>query len=1042
MRMTYSKWLIRGLVLLLAGLLVSLAWFYQYWTNPSVVRQEVVDHLQALFPSSVISLESARLRLLGGIALNELRLTRRDDPSHTDFAYIPAARLYPDKERMLDGRLQLRKLELYRPRFRLVRAPDGRWNWEDLFHPAARPAVWPTLVIDDGTLLLVDQQAGATLPPLELAHVQLTVVADPADTIRLQGSGQSEVLGQVEVQGCWRRSQGELVVTFQVQRLQITPTLLRRLCPTEQGGELGRLELTASADLKGTCQYRSTGTPAWSYDVALELTQGKLAHPQLPAVLEELSLSARCRDGLLTLQRLTARAAAAQVQAEGEAQLPAPFDDCRGRLVLQHLPLTAELCQRLPGDLSKVYEALRPQGQVSAWLTWERRQGRWQQRHCRLVPEGASICYQHFPYPVQDICGRVDADLETGRTTVQVTGRASGQPVHLAGYWQGKGSAADVALELHAEQVPLDEVLLHALPTDALQQLARSFHARGRVNVQAQIRHYPGDNKFQNKYIANFQNAAIRWEGFPYPLEQIQGTLYITADHWECRDFTGRHGPARVYLRGQSLPAGAPHGPRLRLTIRGEQVPIDSDLRAALQPLPCLARAWDCFRPRGQLHFQAAIEQVPGQPQQVEVGVSVQKCAIYPIFFPYALEDLSGRFHYRGQHLQVQDVEARHGPCHLTLKEVQVDLAPGGSYFAVLDQLQVAPLVPDADLRAALPPVLRQGLETLRWEAPLTLTARRLVVAQDEALGSPPDLWWDAAARFTQARCQVGVDLTDVSGAVACIGRYNGRRLLGLVGNIELEQAQLLKQPLKGVHIHFYVEEKHPQVLVLDQMKAPFFGGDLSGQARIDFSGPVRYDLNLTASQIDLHRFGQHNFGPTTAWTGQAWGRLYLTGQGEDLNALEGNGILHVPQGKVYHLPFLEDLLKFLGLRTPDQTPFDEIHAEFSIHGRRLEIDHVDLWGNVLSLSGRGRLNLDGSDAALDFYPSWGPLEQLLPTTLRNLSPAVSKNMLKIEIRGRVGGRPEELHFTKKPLPVVVDPLLYLRDRLLRGPPPTPTQNP
>src|SRR5262249_60691585 len=97
-------------------------------------------------------------------------------------------------------------------------------------------------------------------------------------------------------------------------------------------------------------------------------------------------------------------------------------------------------------------------------------------------------------------------------------------------------------------------------------------------------------------------------------------------------------------------------------------------------------------------------------------------------------------------------------------------------------------------------------------------------------------------------------------------------------------------------------------------------------------------------------------------------------------------------------------LIRFLGLRWPDRPAFEEAHALFSIRGQRVNIDQLDLLGNVVSLYGRGEVNLDGTDVQLDFYPSWARVEQVLPPVVRSIPPAVSKNLLKIEVRGKVTG--------------------------------------
>src|SRR5262245_55373875 len=101
--MPMRKRLIRGLVyLLLAGLGVG-ALGYALGTNPAAVRQLVQQQLGERFRHVTVGVARARLRVLGGILVRELRLARNDGLDRRDFLYVPSGILYHDKEHMLDG---------------------------------------------------------------------------------------------------------------------------------------------------------------------------------------------------------------------------------------------------------------------------------------------------------------------------------------------------------------------------------------------------------------------------------------------------------------------------------------------------------------------------------------------------------------------------------------------------------------------------------------------------------------------------------------------------------------------------------------------------------------------------------------------------------------------------------------------------------------------------------------------------------------------------------------------------------------------------
>src|SRR6516162_3796020 len=101
--MAWRKWLVRTLVFSVVAGLAAGTVVYQRWINPTAVRLRVAERLGEEFTGAVVALESASLRLLGGIAITDLRLARKDDPDRTEFLYVPSGIIYHDKEQILDG---------------------------------------------------------------------------------------------------------------------------------------------------------------------------------------------------------------------------------------------------------------------------------------------------------------------------------------------------------------------------------------------------------------------------------------------------------------------------------------------------------------------------------------------------------------------------------------------------------------------------------------------------------------------------------------------------------------------------------------------------------------------------------------------------------------------------------------------------------------------------------------------------------------------------------------------------------------------------
>jgi len=117
------------------------------------------------------------------------------------------------------------------------------------------------------------------------------------------------------------------------------------------------------------------------------------------------------------------------------------------------------------------------------------------------------------------------------------------------------------------------------------------------------------------------------------------------------------------------------------------------------------------------------------------------------------------------------------------------------------------------------------------------------------------------------------------------------------------------------------------------------------------------------------------------------------------MSTLDGHGSIDIPRGHLYNLPFLLDLLKFLGLHWPDRTAFEEFHAAYSIQNSKVNVNKLDLLGSAISLSGKGDFDMQTKQLQLDVYPMWGRIEQLLPSPVRPLPTTLSKNLLTVDVR-------------------------------------------
>lgn len=1056
--MLLRKWLVRGLVFAVFGGMGLAALLYQAWTNPVAMRAQVLAKLGERFVGATVAVESARLRLFGGTAVSEVRLARRNSLTNRDLVYVPAAVIYHDKERLLNGSLGLRKIELDRPLIRLVRESDGSCNWQGVLGPVDLRERVPTLVIRRGTLLIEDRTAAAGMPLLEIRELNLTVVNDPLPTLSIEGTGQTDVAGPVKISARFVRATLESATTVELNAVPVGPALVQRLECFQPDVAVHLRHLTGTGVVRAMLACQPSTSRTVCYDISAALHNGAFDHARLPLPLTQIEASAHWINGMVPLAQLAANfvvpegAAPARLEATvHDLNLPPSSQavTCPEALAraadwkIEHLPVSADLFGRLSESLQDIKHDYEPAGPVTLSCAFRQDDSGGWTKDWLIQPEGMHGRFHGFRYELERVAGAIAMHTRSDQhndVTVHLVGYSGERAFALDGEIHGEKSASAVTLDLVADAVPLDGKLFEALPEKS-RKIAGQFLSRrsreigldrapmGRADVRAFIRRTRGHREFENRFAITFHDSALQYDQFPLPLEAVTGVLDIRPDHWECRGFRGKHGGGEIQVDGRSYAVAengavpAERHDRIAVTVQGREVPLDADFERALAPPEApgrvaLHKAFRMLAPAGRLNFRADVEDCAGRPNELDVTARVRGCALKPAFFRYDLADFAGTVHYARDRVHLTELSARHGSSVLGMRKGEIQLKPGGGFFGRFDGIRGDALRPDAELLVALPPPVRKALEVVHLQAPLDVETDLVVDASAEP-GAPSVLWWDGGAQLHNASLKAGVELTGIEGRVFCRGRHDGRHLDGVVGNMLLQQALVLNQPVRNLRGRFEVAPDSPDVLRVRDLAAELFGGQVGGEARLDVSPTPRYEVVLHALGIQLEKLGKHNFGPDVELRGPLQADLSLRGEGTEITDLKGNGRLDVPAGKMLRLPLVIGLLKALGLRQPDRTAFEQAHVEFSIDGPQAQVHKLDLYGNAISLRGRGTLNLDGSDLNLDMNVDWARVGQMLPDSISALPRAVSNQLLKIKLRGKVG----DPRFEKELVPGIVEPI-------------------
>lgn len=785
-----------GLVKLTRVLIVLLvlgfgAWkLYDYLFQPGEIRRRVHETLSASFQDVDVEVGSARVRpFIGGINVSDLKLIRRDDPTRTPFLDVPSAIIWFDKSQFANG-LVPNKIEMDDAHIRIVRSKNGTWNIQDILKEKTdRPEQTPIIVMKKAHVEIVDQQTGKNAV-LALKDADITVINDPVKLYTFDIKGKAHPLGPFQIQGKYEDGL-RAHASVQFSQVQLGPELANLVGLFAPDAVEYAQAVRGQLNVGGKVEWRKNAQPALRYDIGVQLTDTHVQHESLPVTLEQLAMKAKCRDGELTVESLTAKAGESMLDAKLEIDLNgivAKGDDGRMQLAgdleqrVRRVEFTVkdakfgqELFDKLPPKYAEVYEMFLPAGYAD--ITYEQSvDANGTRKHCILRPKNMAAKYRGFAYPVDRIRGTVDVNLNHPgiRYDVDLVGEGNGKPVTLKGHIVG-GSERDVDLVIKGSDIVLDQQLIDVLP-DQYPRFVRSLHPTAKGDFVAKIRHNArirrdhGPEVYDNEFDIDIRHGSLKYDEFPYPLRQLVGKLWIRTvpeqptmkapapglplapttsetGSLEFRDFTAiGPGNCKLKIKGSKVPEAG--GMLLSLWVQGESVPLDGELARSLTKLK-MDKSWATFDPSGRMNCEIDVRihdrDVPaGQAatfipaRDLELGMAFNGLEIRPTFFPYRMTDVAGQVAYAQGQVELHHFRAKHGTSNITLPAAEVLLPPTGHLWADLYDLRIQPLVFDRELLMALPKGLRSAFEGLELKGNLALHLRRMVIDDRNTPAKPP----------------------------------------------------------------------------------------------------------------------------------------------------------------------------------------------------------------------------------------------------------------------------------------------------------------
>jgi hypothetical protein len=969
----------------MTAFLASLAgalWFaYIHVTDSDTIVRAIRSQSPKYFKQGWVDLARARLRWwTGEVNLSDVRLMQVVDGVPFQVVRIPWLHVQHDPRALIEGRIEPSAVAAAHCTLRLVRRKDGTWNLRGLF--AGKPIVnLPPIHIQNGTIELADNPDPKTAPVAILRDVSLNIKPTGKGKIAFEGNAKGDMFEKTLLEGTVDLVSGRVQLHGGFDRLTIAEPLRGRVPPEYREG-LDGIGLTGGEIDLGIKQLviDPGAKTAIRYDVVAHLRAGTWHCPKLPFPLNDVRARFTVKDGVVNVGYADGVYGATSVRVDRALFTPgdpehAPMDL---KMEVFDLKLDDRLRRWTPAQLAPLWDQYQPSGRVNLAVDATRKQAGSPLRHKLTVTcLDVGMIYEHFKYPVEHISGQFVWEGDRVDVLGLETMAVGGQPLSAKGVILHPGPDADVHLDFEGQALPINKLLLDALPKDVLKAV-KDFNPTGTVKGALTLRRTPperpGDDPIGKVAVDAVldlnERCGITWVGLPYPVSNLTGRLEIHPDRWLFQNMKGFNGQAEISGSGQvkKLP-GSDDQLKVDLKLKAVKLPFDDQLRESLEP--AWQKSWAVLRPNGSCDVDAQITVRPGIPDDIKLvivprpstGINLQYTRDPRPGDPggtYSLrmEDVTGKFLFNNGPVDMTNVTFRFYGTPIRFATGRVVVEDDGQFDIKVQELEVKEIRLDPTLQQIMPPVMQQFAQRLDDGRAFTLKGNMGLAWSGVAGKSVLCTWDNTRVIFidNSIRSSSGLTLEHIQGQLDKVWGRADSESFEIHGALALDSVGLLGQQITNLESPLDVENN---VARLDRLHGNLLAGELSGKLSISLDATPHYTTSLTMKGADLDQYARTLPGHQT-FRGKVNAQLDLDGFGGDLHTLQGSGEGHLVEGDLGTLPVYLQVFKLLTLSPATKTAFDSADVAVTIQNGKTYFAPVRFTGDAFSLQGRGTMDVQG----------------------------------------------------------------------------------
>lgn len=338
--------------------------------------------------------------------------------------------------------------------------------------------------------------------------------------------------------------------------------------------------------------------------------------------------------------------------------------------------------------------------------------------HALVTLRGAGLTWRPFPYPADEVEGVVEYTPAEGLFLRGLHGRHGQTEIALEGWVEELKAWSKKRVAVTAKHVVVDDALRRALP-ERYRRIEARFQPEGSIDVEVLVTQEPGTMELptrpQTRAEVALRGVSARYDDFPYPIDDLTGTLVFESSGAQLRALSGRAGAGRVQIDGQITTSDQVLD-GLNLAITAQKVLFDDRLFEALSPE--MRTLIDSFEPEGPFNLNAKLTLDPVSGRIVrDLSVMLDGASIRHEGLPIRLRDVIGEVRVSATEVLVNGLTGKYLGATVS---VDGRLAAAGAAQSATLLVRANKLQLDDTIRRALPTAWREQLAAWSIDGPVS----------------------------------------------------------------------------------------------------------------------------------------------------------------------------------------------------------------------------------------------------------------------------------------------------------------------------------